>query len=85
MQNKTEYIFLQPDAARYSKDLGERSAAKRRSKMCERRSRCGTKEGTDRSQQRQQQQQGQQQQQQEQQAKRSVRLNTNKKGLRLRR
>jgi hypothetical protein len=43
-------------------------------KMCERRSRYGTKEGTDGSQQRQQGQQ-----QQEQQEKRSVRLNTQKK------
>jgi hypothetical protein len=34
--NKQNRVFPKPDVARYSKDLGERSAATRRSKMCDR-------------------------------------------------
>lgn len=55
---KQNRVFLQPDAARY---YGRAISSNKKIKRCaiERRSRCGTKEGKDRSQQRQQRQQQQ--------------------------
>jgi len=74
MRNKTEYSCnpMQQDIQKIWESDEQQQEADQ--KMCERRSRYGTKEGTDGSQQRQQGQQ-----QQEQQETRSVRLNTHKK------